>query len=56
MPIVINEIVIKATVTDLTRAEPAPAAATAGAGMDDETLVAACVEEVLRVLDRRKER
>ena len=55
MPIVINEVVIKATVADpATTAAPSPA--TADRSMDNEALIAACVDEVLRILERQKER
>jgi hypothetical protein len=55
MPIVVNELVFKATVADPVVRAPRPAAE-ARPSMDLETLVAACVEEVLRVLDARQER
>lgn len=56
MPVVINEIVFKATVAEpaargAERREPA-----APRAVDGEALVAACVEEVLRILARQKER
>jgi uncharacterized protein DUF5908 len=56
MPVVINEIVFKATVADpaargTERQEPPDRRA-----VDTEALVALCVEEVLRILERQKDR
>jgi hypothetical protein len=55
MPIIINELVLKATV-DARVPEPRQAPSTAAPAEDRDALVAAIVEEVLRVLDRAKER
>jgi hypothetical protein len=53
MPVEIRELVIRATVSAPRAAEtPAPDAA----GQDAEDLVAACVEQVLEILRREKER
>lgn len=56
MPIIINELVFKGTI-----AAPSPNAEEPPAGerpstMDQEMLVQICVEEVLRALERQKER
>lgn len=60
MPIIINELVVKATVDAAAPAagagNSASAAASRPAAEDREALVTAIVEEVLRVLDRMKER
>jgi Family of unknown function (DUF5908) len=56
MPIVINELVFKATVAEPAARGTQPPAAPEGKSFDGEALVAACVEQVLRVLERQKER
>lgn len=56
MPIVINELVVKATV-EAAAPVPQQGAARPGTSAEErEALVATIVEEVLRVLDRAKER
>lgn len=57
MPIVIKELIIKAKV------EEEPSVASSGAGSNamkkvenKEAFIAACVEQVLEILDKRKER
>jgi hypothetical protein len=56
MPVVINEIVFKATVADPAARGPERHAPADRRAVDSEALVAACVEEVLRILERQKDR
>ena len=56
MPIVVNELVIKATITDAAgdpKTSPEPGRRPP---VDPKALVEACVEEVLKILEQRKER
>jgi hypothetical protein len=55
MPIVINELVIKATIDETNAAQPTPSAGGLEE-IDRKVLVEQCVEEVLKVLRRREER
>jgi hypothetical protein len=56
MPIVINELVFKGTIGETAGEEKRPPAAESQAALDRQTLVEACVEEVLKMLERQKER
>jgi hypothetical protein len=56
MPVVINEIVFKATVADPAARGPERRAPADPRAVDGEALVALCVEEVLRILARQKDR
>lgn len=56
MPIVINEIVVKATVADPAARGPERQLPAGRRAVDAEAHVTACVEEVLRILERRKDR
>jgi len=55
MPILVNELVVKATI-----AEPDRAATSQASNQQDlierKDIVEACVEEVLKILERQKER
>ena len=57
MPVIINELVIKVSV-DIGGKEqkPATAGSEGGKPFDRKALIEACVEEVLRVLERKGER
>jgi hypothetical protein len=57
MPVIINELVIKASV-DIGGKEqkPTTAGAQGGKPFDRKALIEACVEEVLSVLERKGER
>jgi hypothetical protein len=57
MPIIINEIVFKGTIAEAggPKAAPSPAPPRVPQ-IDRETLIQLCVEEVLRILERQKER
>lgn len=50
MPVEVRELVIKAVVGDHT------GGGSAGAGGSQEEIVAACVDEVLRILERKQQR
>lgn len=57
MPIVINELVIKATVSDGgPRNESGASRGTALSTISKQELIAECVEAVLRILELRKQR
>ena len=58
MPVIINELVIRATVSE-TPASPGnnnQSSAVTGNREDREALIKECVEQVLQILDRQKER
>ncbi len=56
MPIVINELVIRATVGESGDGRPGAPAPRQAPPVDRKALVEACVEEVLRLLKEKKER
>ncbi|WP_295116585.1 DUF5908 family protein [uncultured Chitinophaga sp.] len=57
MPVIIQEIQITAEVGAGSSSAPAAApAANAGRGADRDAIVAACVEEVLRIIHEKEER
>jgi hypothetical protein len=56
MPIIVNELVFKGTITEAPKdgkTQPKPERQPA---IDRQVLVELCVEEVLKILERRKER
>jgi Family of unknown function (DUF5908) len=61
MPVIINELIIRATVgNDTANSQGATAGSgtgtAAGAATDRERLVAQCVEQVLEILEKKRER
>jgi len=57
MPVIIKELVIRATVTDSQGKEENSASSAPPLNNEDkESLVAACVQHVLEILDKKKER
>jgi hypothetical protein len=56
MPILINELVFKGTIGEPAASEKRPPAAPPQPVIDQDTLVQVCVEEVLKALERLKER
>ena len=57
MPVIIKELVIKATVTDSQgKEETSASSAPPMSNEEKETLVTACVQQVLEILDKKKER
>jgi uncharacterized protein DUF5908 len=59
MPIIINEIVFKGTIAEANSQPPTPGVTPPREpepAIDREALVQLCVEEVLRILERQKER
>jgi hypothetical protein len=56
MPIVINELIFKATIADSQLDEKLSPALDQTKRIDQKTLVDICVEEVLNILERQKER
>jgi hypothetical protein len=54
MPVIIKELVIKASVDIGAKDKPAEAAG--GKPLDRKALIEACVEEVLKILERKGER
>ena len=58
MPVIIKELIIRATVTD-SQDKEAGSSSTSGPVMkneEKEALIAACVEQVLEILEKKKER
>ena len=55
MAVIINELVVRATVTD-TGTESKSSAASGAVAVDGRKLVEECVEEVMRILQRENER
>jgi hypothetical protein len=56
MPIVINEVVFKATLTSQSQRGADPGGASRQPALDKKALIEACVEEVLKILEKEKER
>jgi hypothetical protein len=57
MPVIIKELVIRATVTDSQGKEENTASSAPPLNNEEkELLVAACVQQVLEILDKKKER
>ncbi len=57
MPIEIRELVVRARVEpNAAPAEKTAATGSKGAGSDDESITRACVKEVLRILEAKRER
>lgn len=57
MPIQINELQIKVTVNEPRPEAPKPAGEdTAGTSQDTQALVTQCIEQVLSILEHKKER
>jgi hypothetical protein len=57
MPVIIKELVIRATVTDSQGKEESTASSAPPLNNDEkESLVAACVQQVLEILEKKKER
>jgi len=57
MPVIIRELVIRATVTDSQGKEEQSASSAPPLNNDDkESLVAACVQQVLEILEKKKDR
>ena len=57
MPVIINELVIRATVNDPAASSPAPGSSSSSRNNDDrESIIAQCVEQVLEILEKKKER
>jgi hypothetical protein len=57
MPVIIKELVIRATVTDSQgKEENSASSAPPMSNEEKETLVTACVLQVLEILDKKKER
>ena len=53
MPVEIRELIIRATVVNPGNGESSSASVTGG---EDDTIIAACVEQVLKILERKRER
>ena len=57
MPVIIRELVIRATVTDSQgKEENSASSAPPMSNEEKETLVTACVQQVLEILEKKKER
>ena len=56
MPIIINELVFKGTIAAPSSDQGERPSTQPRSAMDQEMLVQVCVEEVLKVLERQKER
>ena len=57
MPVIIKELVIRATVTDSQGKEENTASSAPPLNNEEkESLVASCVQQVLEILDKKKER
>ncbi len=57
MPVIIKELLIKATVTDSQGKEESTASSAPPMSNEEkESLVAACVQQVLEIFDKKKER
>lgn len=58
MPVIVKELIIRATVTD-SQGKEAGSSSTSGPVMNNdekEALIAACVEQVIEILEKKKER
>lgn len=58
MPVIVKELIIRATVTD-SQGKEAGSSSTSGPVMNNdekEALIATCVEQVLEILEKKKER
>ncbi len=56
MPVIIKELVIKASVASGGKSKTTPAGDQRGKPLDRKALIEDCVEEVLKVLERQGER
>ncbi len=56
MPVIIKELVVKASVAIGGKDKPAPASDQRGKPLDRKAIIEDCVEEVLKVLQRQGER
>jgi hypothetical protein len=57
MPVIINELIIRATVNDSTASTQSPGSNSSSQNSNDrELIIAQCVEQVLEILEKKKER
>ncbi len=56
MPVEIKELIIKTTITEDQELESSGSDATDARYPDREAIISACVEQVLTIIERRKER
>jgi Family of unknown function (DUF5908) len=56
MPIVVNELIFKGVIADLPSNGKLPTTSDRPRPIDQKALVEACVEEVLKILNRERER
>lgn len=56
MPVIINELIIRATVNDNAAATSPGGSSPSQNSNDRESIIAQCVEQVLEILEKKKER
>ena len=56
MPVYIKELVVRARVENSSKPEPSPAGSAASETVNHKALVEECVDEVIRILERKQER